>query len=35
MSNFTIRARLIVLSGLLLAILAGTAAFLTHELLRD
>jgi signal transduction histidine kinase/DNA-binding response OmpR family regulator/HAMP domain-containing protein len=35
MSNFTIRARLIVLSGLLLAILAGTATFLTHELLRD
>lgn len=35
MSNFTIRARLIFLSGLLLAILAATATFLTHELLQD
>jgi adenylate cyclase len=35
MSNFSIRTRLIFLSGLLLAILAATAAFLTHELLRD
>jgi signal transduction histidine kinase/DNA-binding response OmpR family regulator/HAMP domain-containing protein len=34
MSKFTIRARLIFLSGFLLAILAGTATFLTHELLQ-
>ena len=34
MSKITIRTRLIFLSGLLLAILAATATFLTHELLQ-
>jgi adenylate cyclase len=35
MSNFSIRARLVFLAGLLLAILVGTMVLLTRELARD